>query len=180
MAGSRPPRAFTLLELLVVIAVIGMLMALLLPAVQAAREAARRAHCLNNLKQLGLAAHNFHEAHLRFPSGASLGQSPGRGGRGYHSWSWLAHLLPFHEQGNLYPLLDIQGGSPMDCNPDHVKARNTVIPIFLCPSYTGPKFSDVPMLTGSVKGSLANYKALSATHKGSLYSNSRGRPMTPL
>jgi hypothetical protein len=80
----------------------------------------------------------------------------------------------------LYPLLDIQDGSPLDNDPNHVIARNTAISIFLCPSYTGPKFSEVPMLSGTVKGSLTNYKALGATHKGSLYSNSRGRPMTPL
>lgn len=181
MALRSGRKGFTLIELLVVMAIIGILMALLLPAVQAAREAARRMSCTNNLKQLGLAADSFHDAYGSFPPGASLGRPPGprSGGRGYHSWSWLAHLLPFHEQGHLYPLLDIRGGSPLDSNPNHVAARNRAIPIFLCPSYAGPRFCDFRAQTGSVRGSVTNYKALAATHKGSLYSNSRGRPMTP-
>jgi len=182
-----PPKtarsAFTLVELLVVIAVIGVLIALLLPAIQAARGAAQRMHCMDNLRQLGLAAQQFHSTFERFPPAASLGKVPagGRGGAGYHSWSWLAHLLPFHEHGNLYPMLDIQNGSPLDNTPSHVEARNTAISIFLCPSYSGPTSSDFPISGGgSVRGSLTNYKALGATHQESLYSNSGGRPMVPL
>jgi prepilin-type N-terminal cleavage/methylation domain-containing protein len=173
---------FTLVELLVVIAIIGILASLLLPAVQMARETARRVQCSNNLRQLGLASHLFHDINKRLPPGASLGRIPDgwRGGRGYHSWSWLAHLLPYHEQGNLYPLLDIDNGSPLDSTPSHVVARDKVIPIFLCPSRTGPEFCEFQATSASVMCSVTNYKALAATHKASLYSNSQGRPMTPL
>lgn len=85
---------FTLVELLVVITIIGILIALLLPAVQAAREAARRAQCTNNLKQLGLALHNFHEANGNFP--------PGQPDNDNHIFGWGAYLLPYLEQGTLY------------------------------------------------------------------------------
>jgi type II secretory pathway pseudopilin PulG len=170
--------------LLVVIAIIGVLIALLLPAVQAAREAARRMSCTNNVKQLGLAAHNFHDTYRKFPPGASLGKNcnpSGGGGKGYNSWSWLAHLLPYHEQGNVYPKLDIVKGTPLDDNPNHVEARNTDVAIFLCPSYTGPTTCQWDATGwGQVRGSVTNYKALGATHRESLHANWPGMPTTPL
>src|SRR5438309_3589750 len=99
-------RGFTLIELLVVIAIIAVLIALLLPAVQAAREAARRSQCVNNLKQLGLALHNYHSTTNAFPLGGSPAPSPagsnccGQGGWG--SWSAQAMLLPYMEQTAAY------------------------------------------------------------------------------
>src|SRR3954447_13679519 len=96
-------RGFTLIELLVVISIIAVLIALLLPAVQAAREAARRSQCVNNLKQLGLAVHNYHSVHNRFPAdgvflGPAYGTAQGVGpGWGWNA-SWATSLLPQIEQ----------------------------------------------------------------------------------
>src|SRR5687767_3447022 len=101
-----PRRAgFTLVELLVVIAIIGILVALLLPAVQAAREAARRAQCTNNLKQIGIALHNYHDTYKTFPFGK--GQSY-PGAAGYARWSTHALILPFVEQNTLHASIDFR------------------------------------------------------------------------
>jgi prepilin-type N-terminal cleavage/methylation domain-containing protein/prepilin-type processing-associated H-X9-DG protein len=96
-------RGFTLVELLVVIAIIGVLVALLLPAVQSARESARMTECRNNVKQMGLALHNYHDAHQTFPP--STTHSP----KNSYGFSWLVTILPFSEVNNTYSALDHDG-----------------------------------------------------------------------
>src|SRR6266571_3268658 len=95
---------FTLIELLVVIAIIGVLIALLVPAVQKVREAANRAQCTNNLKQIGLAVHNFHDTYQRFPQGGGDPGGENPAVRPFY-FSWTFHIYPFIEQDNLYKLV---------------------------------------------------------------------------
>jgi prepilin-type N-terminal cleavage/methylation domain-containing protein/prepilin-type processing-associated H-X9-DG protein len=120
--------AFTLVELLVVIAIIGILISLLLPAVQAAREAARRSQCANNLKQLVLAVHNFHDAHGAFPSNRVTTYDPTG-----PNWSWLARILPQVEQEALYRQAKVVGNPPNNINQSLPQIAQRVA-AFLCPS----------------------------------------------
>ena len=143
--------AFTLVELLVVIAIIGILVGLLLPAVQAAREAARRMQCGNNLKQLGLSLLNYESTHKKFPIGfrdtLQTGNMLYDGG-----WSWASAVLPFMEQTALYNSLDLRfhpygtGGDPGGKN---LAAMAVVIPSYRCPS-------DISPLTTANNGGNAN------------------------
>jgi prepilin-type N-terminal cleavage/methylation domain-containing protein len=119
-------RGFTLIELLVVIAIIAILIGLLLPAVQQAREAARRTQCRNHLKQFGLALHNYHDAFTVFPPGGTYQTNVG--GQAGH-WSTQARLLPFCEQANLSKLIDFSLGYSSQTTVSSVR-----IPFFLCPS----------------------------------------------
>jgi prepilin-type N-terminal cleavage/methylation domain-containing protein/prepilin-type processing-associated H-X9-DG protein len=133
----RLPRrcGFTLIELLVVIAIIAILIGLLLPAVQRVREAAQRAKCKNNLKQIGLAMHNYHGVVGHFPAGY-LATNPGPNladDRG-SGWGWAAILLPYVEQDNLYR--QIQIGTDIT-DPVHQSVRTTSLSVYLCPSDPG-------------------------------------------
>lgn len=125
---------FTLIELLVVIAIIAVLIALLLPAVQQAREAARRSTCRNNMKQLGLALHNYHDTFTTFPYGWDTRGS-----------LWSAHILPYMDQANIYNTLIWQESGPgnwdLDTSPNEW-ACETVIPTFICPSLPIPSQHD--------------------------------------
>lgn len=128
-------KAFTLIELLVVIAIIAILIALLLPAVQQAREAARRTQCKNNLKQLGLALHNYHDVNLAFPPGW-VDQGPD----GNSVWNWTAMILPYLEQSALYDQLNVGNSPPVDvlADTDLVTLMQQPLTAFRCPSDTGP------------------------------------------
>jgi prepilin-type N-terminal cleavage/methylation domain-containing protein/prepilin-type processing-associated H-X9-DG protein len=164
---SNHRRGFTLVELLVVIAIIGVLVALLLPAVQAAREAARRSQCTNNLKQIALSMHNYHDTYQVFPSGylAGFGANAWVSGN-QSSWGWGAFLLPFIEQSALHDQLTpgrfrlsdaITAGSPVD----RVTLLQTPLAAFRCPSDTGPAVNNRHRLRnasdGDVDAALSNY-----------------------
>ncbi len=131
--------AFTLIELLVVIAIIAILIALLVPAVQKVREAANRASCSNNLKQIGLALHSYHDALKKFPPGATI--TAADAGMGY---SWQAHILPQIEQDNLYKIISgtatgqLLTDSGTVTNAPAVAAVSNQVPIYRCPSQPGP------------------------------------------
>lgn len=115
-------RAFTLIELLVVIAIIGILVAILLPAVQAAREAARRTSCSNNLRQIGIALHNYHDIHHRLP----FGQGGTRG-----KFSAISQILPYFEQNNLFEEIDFNSDV---FAPTNDEPRRKEVSILRCPS----------------------------------------------
>lgn len=124
-------RGFTLIELLVVIAIIGVLVALLLPAVQASREAARITQCKNNLRQMGLAIHNYHDAARVMPPGWLAGQADDSDG-----WAWGSLILPYLEQSNLQRSIWYDLSIEHDNNK---AARTFVVPSYLCPSDSHPK-----------------------------------------
>lgn len=147
MERSRPHyQGFTLVELLVVIAIIGLLIALLLPAVQAAREAARRMSCTNNLKQITLALHHFHGNHGKFPVGSPSKTCPGfeHIPAWQYRWGPLAMLTPYMEQFNVYQSLNLEvplyghtgiyKGPGYGVHPSNHVAVTQVISFFYCPS----------------------------------------------
>ena len=130
----RKRSAFTLVELLVVIAIIGILVGLLLPAVQAAREAARRMQCTNNLKQLGLSLHNYHDVYKKFPYGSYLDKSAG--GSISSQWGWSVMLLPYIEQTAMFNQLNVGPNYFEQAANDPVRLAllKTPLPAFICPS----------------------------------------------
>jgi len=129
MIRLRPRSGFTLVELLVVIAIIGVLVALLLPAVQAAREAARRMSCGNNIKQIVLATHNYMDTMQCMPPAVCLTASGGG------AWSAQARILPYLEQANLQNIIDFRYSYSDTTNaPKHAQVTAMKIPVFVCPS----------------------------------------------
>ena len=211
-SGLRAQReGFTLIELLVVIAIIAILIGLLVPAVQKVREAAARASCQNNLKQIGLSAHGYHDAMKAFPPGTNLpfpwGVAKAPAGAptttagpvvAGQSFSVFTALLPFIEQGNVTKQMNNAGTSTFSTGGVKYTGYNsqynncvgptsagaTIVPIFLCPSDTGP--NQVTYTTGGVTyyfgantyGGVAGTAAFfydSITQDGILYMNSKVR-----
>jgi prepilin-type N-terminal cleavage/methylation domain-containing protein/prepilin-type processing-associated H-X9-DG protein len=169
MRPSSLPRraAFTLVELLVVLAIIGVLIALLLPAVQKVREAAARAHCSSNLRQIALATHSYCDAHGWFPTDTLTDY-----GSDYPTWSWLARVLPFVEQNNLYAQANIPVNTlyqSRDLVADSIK-------VFFCPSdnadLLGPRsdaadlgeYPGGPVIPPFILAGQTNYKGVSGAN----------------
>jgi prepilin-type N-terminal cleavage/methylation domain-containing protein len=158
-SSSVPRAGLTLIELLVVLGILALLIALLVPAIQRVRETASRTQCANNLKQIALAVHSYHDVERRIPFNQF---GPFGGGPNSHAWSWLSRLLPYVDQGSLYqqgqiPIKTLVGSGVMDKQ----------IAVFLCPSdnaLAGPR-RDAGNLTGVLVGQ-SNYKGVSGANWG--------------
>jgi prepilin-type N-terminal cleavage/methylation domain-containing protein len=156
-------RGFTLIELLVVIAIIGVLVGLLLPAVQQARESARRIACTNKVKQLGVALHNYHDSQKRFPPAVSRDQTPyGKAGAAPGGWGgrgWICHLLPFLEEAALGTALETEAATKNMIDP--TAGRLISLSQVRCPSSLLPEFE-----THSNNHALSCYTSISGAAAG--------------
>ncbi|QDT26963.1 putative major pilin subunit [Gimesia panareensis] len=157
-------RAFTLIELLVVIAIIAILIALLLPAVQQAREAARRTQCKNNLKQMGLAIHNYNDVYTCLPN-ANCGVSETSGG------SLFVSILPFIDQANAYNLFDFNLSNSAAYN---VNVTSQTLPFYLCPS--SPMRRAVPSCSSDSGRAPGHYAVCGGTQEYNIYWSYYGDP----
>ncbi len=169
---TRTHRGFTLVELLVVIAIIGILIALLLPAVQAAREAARRCQCLNNLAQLGIALHHYEGAHESLPPGVVDAKGPIRNQpMGYHM-SWLVQILPYIDDGATFRHVDFSVGA---YDPKNEAVGKVLRSYMLCPS-DGNMFRGEGTRRGTNNYAGCHHhveESIDAGNQGVLYLNSR-------
>ena len=180
MSTGNTRRGFTLVELLVVIAIIAILVLMLLPAINAAREAARRSRCINNMKQIGLAVANQESATTRFPlvssseSGLEQAKPGGIGAASGDGFSWIVEILPYMEEKILYDAIE---GSSNKLQSDafsdsvygsvmNVHASNSGIGSLRCPTYSGTSQSNSTDFTLAQKPAVGNYVALVGTHTG--------------
>ena len=163
-------RGFTLIELLVVIAIIAILIALLLPAVQQAREAARRSSCKNNMKQIGLALHNYHDVHTVFPYGFR-----NHGNSRQRRETWMQQILPYVDQANLY-------NSYKEADPEycwqHAESAQQILPLFVCPSnptagLNGPASSFVGNYGVCAGATTSSWTSTGASADGMFHDSSR-------
>jgi prepilin-type N-terminal cleavage/methylation domain-containing protein/prepilin-type processing-associated H-X9-DG protein len=167
VAHARKWSAFTLIELLVVISIIAVLIALLIPAVQKVRAAATQAQCANNLKQLGLGVHNYHDAFKRIPPNAltlHYDWSSDSTEAGKHTWTWIARILPYIEQGDLAAKYNIPDGTMGAAQA----GMATVIDVLLCPAdatESANPATDWANIPGIAMG-LTNYKGVSGSNWG--------------
>ena len=166
MKSRHDQKGFTLIELLVVIAIIAILIGLLLPAVQKVREAAARAKCSNNLKQLGLALHSYHDTNSKLPPGGANDQAgfggTGAGSSGQWGSSWFVYILAQIEQGALASKWQFNSSSGAFNSTDNAAANGVIINTFLCPSSPMTKFP----AASQPGASLANYVGVSGAVNG--------------
>ncbi len=164
LTSTSGRKGFTLIELLVVIAIIAVLIALLLPAVQQAREAARRTQCKNNLKQMGLALHNFHDTYTRFPPGGAADQQPfGTVSPPVNNWGsgWMVYILPYVDQAPIFSSWQFYGNSGVFNANNMALITSKKVPGYYCPS------SPLPTLCRNVTGVAAgNYVGVSGSING--------------
>lgn len=172
-----PPRAraFTLVEVLVVIAIIGILAAMLLPAVQASRESARKLACSNNMRQIGLALHQYHATFRVFPPSST--NDVEQGGwiprpRNRHIHSWLSLIFPNLELTSITDQIDY---SVSAMHRNNLPAASRVVPVYRCPSYSGPDYSPARQYTRYAPDyAIGNYVAMGGTDVGHIYGQNTG------
>jgi len=173
-------RGFTLVELLVVIAIIGVLVSMLMPAVQSARESARRASCMNNIAQVGLAVHNYEFAFECLPPGVTNDTGPIRNDPAGQHVSWIVNVLPFIEENNIYRKFDQQAGAYADVN---AALRTVPISVLICPSDLDDWSDDGGDVQTANKPARSSYAGchhgveapIDADNNGLLFLNSRVR-----
>jgi prepilin-type N-terminal cleavage/methylation domain-containing protein len=147
LSTKRPRHGFTLIELLVVIAIIAILIGLLVPAVQKVREAAARTQCKNNLKQIGLALHAYHDSYRVFPPGVNNG-----------GWAWSFLVLPYLEQSTVYNKINPNANTLAAARVNNLTTLQTPLIVFICPSDNGPGPLNTNLpFTGNVFMAISNY-----------------------